>query len=276
MATLSLKSTVKLLSGFEMPLVGLGVYQNADCYPACVAALKHGYRHIDTAQMYRNEAEVGRAVKDSGIPREELFITTKVIQNSHGYDSTLKVVDESLSKLGLSYIDLYLIHSPLSGKERRLETYRALLAKRDAGAIRSVGVSNYGVHHLEEIHEAGLETPAVNQIELHPLCQQKDIVAYCREREIVVQAYCPLIRGNFSAPALQEVSSRVGKDPAQVLVRWSLQRGFVPLPKSSNPQRVQSNADVFDFALSDEDLAKLDALDKGADGAISWNPVNAK
>ncbi|PAV17984.1 Aldo keto reductase [Pyrrhoderma noxium] len=272
---LALQSKVKLSSGYEMPVLGLGVYQNHSCIPACAAALKHGYRHIDTAQMYKNEADVGVAVRESGIPREDVFITTKIIQNSHGYGTALNVVEESLTKLGVSYVDLYLIHSPLSGKEKRTEAYRALLEKRDAGKIRTVGVSNYGVKHLEEIREAGLETPAVNQIELHPFCQQKDIVAYCKQHNIIIQAYCPLIRGDFSSPVLQEVAKSSVKNPAQVLVRWSLQHGFVPLPKSGSPDRVVSNADVFDFELSEEEMAKLDALDKGKAGAISWNPVDA-
>ncbi|KAH8114066.1 Aldo/keto reductase [Phellopilus nigrolimitatus] len=194
-------------------------------------------RHIDTAQMYRNEPDIGIAGGD------------------------------------LPYIDLYLIHSPLSGKEKRLATYRALLEKRDAGKIRTVG-------HLEELREAKLETPAVNQIEtqreqLHPFCQQKDIVEYCNKNGIVVQAYCPLVRGDFSSPVLQETAKNTGKNPAQVLVRWSLQRGFIPLPKSANPERVVSNVDIFDFVLSDADMAKLDSLDEGKAGAISWNPVDA-
>jgi len=276
MARFALSSTVKLSSGFQMPIIGLGVYQNSSCIPACEAALKHGYRHIDTAQMYRNEADVGKAVLASGIPREDIFVTTKVIQRSHGYSSTLQVVDESLTKLGFSYIDLYLIHSPLSGKEKRIETYKALLETQKQGKVRSVGVSNYGVKHLEEIVQANLPKPTVNQIELHPLCQQKDIVEYCKANDIVVQAYCPLIRGDFSSPVLQEVSTAVGKHPSQVLVRWSIQRGFVPLPKSSDPNRVRSNVDIFDFELSDKDMAKLDALDKGKAGAISWNPVDAE
>jgi len=259
-----------------MPIIGLGVYQNSSCLPACEAALKHGYRHIDTAQMYRNEADVGKAVNESGIDREKIFVTTKIIHGSHGYQSTLKTVEESLKKLGFTYVDLYLIHSPLSGKERRLETYRALLEKKEEGKIRSVGVSNYGVKHLEEIREAGFETPTVNQIELHPLCQQKPIVEYCNANNIVVQAYCPLLRGDFSNPVIQEVAKDNNKTPSQILVRWSIQRGFVPLPKSSQPERVVSNVDIFDFELSKADMEMLDALDNGDAGAISWNPVNAK
>jgi len=278
MARFALTTTVKLTSGYQMPIIGLGVYQNYSCIPACEAALKHGYRHIDTAQVYRNEKDVGVAVRDSGVPREEIFVTTKIIQNQkmEAYASALQTVEQSLELLGFTYIDLYLIHSPHSGKQRRLDTYRGLLEMQKKGFIRSVGVSNYGVHHLEEIAEAGLPTPTVNQIELHPLCQQKPIVEYCNKHNIVVQAYCPLIRGDFSSPVLQEVSKSVKKDPSQVLVRWSIQRGFVPLPKSSDPERVRSNVDIFDFELSDENMAKLDGLDKGKEGAISWNPVDVE
>ncbi|PCH34577.1 Aldo/keto reductase [Wolfiporia cocos MD-104 SS10] len=273
--SLSLRSTVRLSSGYDMPLLGLGVYQNNDCIPACIAALKHGYRHIDSARMYQNEARVGRAVRESGVPREDVFVTTKIYHPEFGYESTLKAVDNSLQKFKFDYVDLFLIHSPISGKEMRLATYRALLEARNAGKIKTVGVSNYGVKHLEEIREAGLETPAINQIELHPFCQQKPIVAYCKERGIVIQAYCPLVRGSFDNPVLQEVAQKYKKDVAQVLVRWSLQSGFSPLPKSSQPARVVSNADLYDFEISSEDVAKIDALDRGKDGAVSWNPVDA-
>ncbi|KAH9840557.1 Aldo/keto reductase [Rhodofomes roseus] len=273
---LKLDTTVKLPSGYTVPLLGLGVYQNDDCVPACLAALKHGYRHIDSARMYRNEDQVGQAVRESGIPREKVFVTTKIYDPDHGYESTLKVVDESLQRFGFDYIDLYLIHSPLSGKKRRLETWRALLDAQKAGKIRTVGVSNYGIKHLEEIREAGLAQPAVNQIEVQPFCQQRPIVEYCREHGIFVQAYCPLVRGRFDEPVLQEVARKYKKDVAQVLVRWSLQHGFSPLPKSARPERVVSNADVYDFQISEEDMAKLDALDKGAAGATSWNPVDAE
>ncbi|KAL6309362.1 Aldo/keto reductase [Sparassis latifolia] len=271
--TLSLASTVRLSSGHLMPLLGLGVYQNNDCSAACLAALKHGYRHIDSARMYKNEAQVGQAVRDSGIPREEIFVTSKIFPSEHGYDSTFKAVDSSLERFGFDYLDLFLIHAPLSGKEKRLETWRALVDCKKAGKLRTIGVSNYGVRHLEEIHEAGLETPSVNQIELHPFCQQQAIVNYCDKHNIFVQAYCPLIRGKFSNPVFQEVAKKYNKSVAQVLVRWSLQRGFSPLPKSSRPERVVSNADVYGFALADDDMARINTLDRGKDGAISWNPV---
>jgi len=271
----TLKSSARLSSGYTMPLLGLGVFQNSDCSPACLAALKHGYRHIDSARVYGNEVDVGRAVRESGVPRSEVFVTSKIVNSEHGFESAIRAVDSSLQRFGFDYIDLFLIHDPLSGKQRRLETWRALLEAKKAGKLRTVGVSNFGVKHLEEIREAGLETPAVNQIELQPFCQQKDIVEYCNKHGIFVQAYCPLVRGRFDNPVLKEVAKKYNKEVAQVLVRWSLQRGFSPLPKSSQPTRVVSNADLYDFEISAEDMAKIDALDQGKKGAISWNPVDA-
>ncbi|KAI0331227.1 Aldo/keto reductase [Cubamyces sp. BRFM 1775] len=232
------------------------------------------YRHIDTARCYRNEVEVGEAIHESGVPREEIFVTTKIDSSLHGYDSTTSTVKASLGDLHLDYIDLYLIHDAGSGPELRLATYRALLEAKARGEIRSVGVSNYGVRHLEELQQAGLPPPVVNQIELHPLCQQRPIVEYCKEHDIVVQAYCPIIRGRTDNPVIKGLSKKYDREPAQILLRWSLQHGFVPLPKSSQPARVRSNAQVFDFELSDTDMAALDSLDKRKAGAISWNPVD--
>ncbi|PPQ98775.1 hypothetical protein CVT24_003333 [Panaeolus cyanescens] len=272
---LALDSTVKLSSGYDMPLLGFGVYQNNDAKPSCLEAFKAGYSHIDSAQMYRNEAQVGEAVRESGIPREKLFITTKCASSSHGYESTIKGIDSSLQKFKFDYIDLFLIHDPLSGTARRLETYKALLEGKANGKIRTVGVSNYSVKHLEEIRNAGYDMPSVNQIELHPFCQQKDIVEYCKKNDIVVQAYCPIIRGKMDNPVIQRVAQKYQRDPAQVLIRWSLQHGFVPLPKSATPARIHSNAQVYDFVLDADDMQALDGLDRGSDGAISWNPVNA-
>jgi len=239
-------------------------------------AFKHGYRHVDSAQAYRNEDAVGKAVKESGLKREDIFVTTKCVSKSHGYEKTLAGVDESLAKFGFSYVDLFLIHDPLSGPVKRLETYKALLESRDKGKIKSVGVSNFGVKHLEQIREAGFEAPAVNQVELHPWCQQKDIAKYCKDHDIVVQAYCPLVRGDkWEDPVLVELSKKHNTSAAQVLIRWSLQKGYVPLPKSTHEDRIAANADVYGFELSADDIASLDALDEGSDGAISWNPVNA-
>lgn len=258
-----------------MPLLGFGVFQNYSAKDSVLEAFKAGYRHVDSAQVYRNEAEVGAAVSASGIPRGDLFITTKCVNRTHGYDSTLKGVDASLEKFGFDYIDLFLIHDPLSGSERRLATYKALQDARKAGKIRSVGVSNYNVHHLEEIKNAGYEMPTVNQIELHPFCQQKPIVSYCLENSIVVQAYCPILRGKMDHPVIQTLAKKYDRDPAQILLRWSLQKGFVPLPKSATPSRIKTNTQLYDFVLDEGDMAGLDALDQGSEGAISWNPINA-
>ncbi|KAH0586647.1 hypothetical protein H2248_007863 [Termitomyces sp. 'cryptogamus'] len=274
MAPLTISSTLKLSSGQHIPLLGLGVYQNDDCVPAVEAALKAGYRHIDTAQMYRNEEQVSAAVKASGIPRESIWITSKVFQVDN---KTSASVQSSLKKLDLDYIDLYLIHSGHGGKDVRLQTYKTLLEFVGPDKpLRSIGVSNYNIKHLEEIREAGLPTPTVNQIELHPFCQQKPIVEYCKEHGIAISAYCPLVRGDFRNSVFQEVAKEVNKTPAQVLVRWSLQKGFVPLPKSAHPARVVTNADLYDFELSEVAMAKLDALDRGSDGAVSWNPIDVE
>ncbi|KAI0053626.1 Aldo/keto reductase [Auriscalpium vulgare] len=275
-SSLTIKSHVSMSSGLTMPMLGLGVFRNDDCKPACRAALECGYTHIDSARLYRNEKQVGEAVRESKIPREELFITSKIYHVDRGLDGTLAEVNDSLQNFGFDYLDLYLIHSPIGGKAGRLATWQALLAAKKAGKIRTAGVSNYSPRHMEEIREAGLEMPAVNQVELHPFCQQKEIVAYCRDHGIVVQAYTPPVRGAFDDEVLQELSKKYNKDPAQILVRWSLQHSFVPLPKSAKPERVRSNAQVYDFEISKEDMSKLDALDKGKAGAITWNPIGAE
>ncbi|CAE6453818.1 unnamed protein product [Rhizoctonia solani] len=274
---LSLLSTIRLSSGAVMPLVGLGVYQNYDAKTSCLLAFKHGYRHIDSAQMYRNESAVGQAIKESGIAREEVFVRhTNLNSDQVCFEVSWRHSKENGIDSRVDYIDLFLIHDPLSGSTKRMETYRALLECRDKGKIKSVGVSNYGVKHLEEIKQAGLEAPTVNQIELHPWCQQKDIVEYCKKNDIVVQAYCPIVRGEkWGHPALVGLSKKHGRSEAQVLIRWSLQKGYVPLPKSTHEERIVENGDVFGFELSSEDMGILDGLDEGSQGAISWNPVNA-
>lgn len=266
-----------------MPVLGFGVAYGYDkpvdtrtvTKPSLLEAFKAGYRHVDTARAYNNETEVGEAIKESGLERKDLFITTKIHSTVHGYQSTLESIDSSLQKLGLDYVDLFLVHDPKSGSHRRLETYKALLEAKQQGKIRSVGVSNYNVKHLEEIIGAGYELPSVNQLELHPFCQQRPIVTYCQAHNIVVQAYCPIVRGRLDDPVILDIASKYDKDPAQILLRWSLQRGFVPLPKSSQPARIHSNAALFDFALAEEDMVRLDSLDRGKAGAISWNPVDA-
>ncbi|KAG2113565.1 NADP-dependent oxidoreductase domain-containing protein [Suillus discolor] len=252
-----------------MPAIGLGVYLNDECAEACRVALQNGYRMIDSARYYKNEVQVGVGVGKSGVKREDVFITSKVYHPDYTYDGTAAALKESIANLGSSYYDLYLTHSALGGKDARLAAYRALLDGKASGMIKSIGVSNYSAKHIEEIREAGLEIPV-----LHPFCQQKPIVEYCRKNGIVVQAYSPLVCGALDNPVIQELSTKYFKDPAQILVRWSLQRGFVPLPKSSQPERIISNGQVFGWEIEPTDMAKLDALDRGKEGAVTWNPVD--
>ncbi|KXN91009.1 hypothetical protein AN958_03076, partial [Leucoagaricus sp. SymC.cos] len=256
-----------------LPILGFGALGQADAKPAVAEALKVGYRQIDCAQMYENEDKCGEAIHESGIPRAEIFTTSKIASenNGHGRDNVLKAVDKSLAKWGLEQLDLFLLHDPLD-KAKRLESYKALLEAQAAGKIKSVGVSNYGVKHLEEIKNAGLPLPVVNQVELHPLLQQREIAAYCKANNIVIQAYCPLIRGASHAK-IDAIATKHKKEPAQVLLRWSLQKGYVPLPKSGTPSRILSNTQVFDFELSDEEIAEIDTLEQNK--PCSWNPVNA-
>ncbi|KAG1792767.1 NADP-dependent oxidoreductase domain-containing protein [Suillus plorans] len=260
--------TVTLSDGHTMPAIGLGVYLNDECAEACRVALQNGYRMIDGARYYENEVQVGVGVGESGVKREDVFITSKVYHPDYTYDGTTAALKESIANLGSSYYDLYLTHSALGGKDARLSAYRALLDGKANGMIKSVGVSNYSAKHIEEIREAGLEIPVVNQIELHPFCQQKPIVEYCRKNNIVVQAYSPLVCGALDNPVIQELSTKYSKDPAQILVR------FVPLPKSSQPGRIISNSQVFGWEIEPTDMAKLDALDRGKEGAVTWNPVD--
>ncbi|KAH9485101.1 putative oxidoreductase [Psilocybe cubensis] len=259
-----------------MPRIGFGLFENYDARRSTLHAFKAGYRLVDSAQIYGNEKQLGAAIHSSGLDRGELFIVTKCVSNTESYDATLKGIDESLENLQTSYIDLFLIHDPVAGKRRRLEIYKALLDCKATGKIRSVGVSNFNVKHIEEIKEAGYELPSINQIELHPFCQQKAIVEYCRANNIVIQAYCPILRGNLVHPAIIGVANKHVRDPAKILLRWSLQHGFVPLPKSVTPSRIQSNIDLYDFVLDADDMHALDVLDRGSKGAISWNPIDAE
>jgi len=267
--------------GYSLPTIGYGVYQLKDslCTTGVEHALKIGYRHIDCAQHYENETEVGQGVRSSGVPRDQVFITSKVYDANFGHEETLKSVEESIEKLGFSYYDLFLLHSPHGGRDARLTRYKALLEAKARGLVRTVGVSNFSEKHIKEIEEAGLEKPAVNQLELHPWCQQRQIVSYCQSEGIVVQAYTPLVRGakakegkGIKNAVVLQIAEKHGKSPALVLIRWSLQKGFVPLPKAS-AHRIEENFRAFDFGLDAEDVAAIDALDEGASGAVTWNPV---
>jgi diketogulonate reductase-like aldo/keto reductase len=256
-----------------MPALGLGVWQirGREGVRAVRHALDVGYRLIDTASMYGNEAEVGQAVRESGVPREDVFVTTKVWNDEQGYESTLRACAASLKRLGMEYVDLFLVHWPVPA--RRAETWRAMERLLRDGKARAVGVSNYMVRHLDELKDSAV-TPAVNQIELHPFLQPRDAIDLCRKRGIAVEAYSPLARGRrMDDRTVAGIAAKHGKTPAQVMIRWGLQHGFVEIPKSSRPERIEENADVFGFALAPAEMAALDALDKGFH--VTWDPTDA-
>lgn len=260
----SLTDTVTLNNGVKMPCMGLGVWQVDDgrvVEQAVGAALRSGYRSIDTAAIYGNEAGVGKAIRESGIPREELFITTKLWNANHGYDSTLRAHEASLKKLGLDYVDLYLIHWPVKGKY--LETWRAFETLYKESRVRTIGVSNFHVHHLQDVLEKFSTVPAVNQIELHPRLAQTELREFCAKHGIQIEAWSPLMQGRLNVPVLLDIAKKHGKSPAQVVIRWDIQNGIVTIPKSVHENRILENADVFDFELDAADMAAINALDEG-------------
>ncbi|KZO96045.1 Aldo/keto reductase [Calocera viscosa TUFC12733] len=276
MSKLTLQSAVKLNSGYPMPYFGFGVWASPGHLTpqSCIYALNAGYRHIDTAQMYRNESEVGDGVrqwcKESGVPRQEVFVTTKMGAPEENHEATMAALRGSVDKVNLDgYVDLFLIHSPRSGPEGRKALWQGMEQLLREGRARSIGVSNYGPTQFEEMRKYAKIWPAVNQIELHPWCQQPAVVDYCFANDIAVQAYCPLVRGEKATdPTLVSIGAKHGKSWAQVLLRWSLQKGFVPLPKSDKQSRIEANADVFDFVLDEEDMQLLGAMHQGAEGAL--------
>lgn len=263
-------------SSVRIPQLGFGVYQSpADvCEKSCLHALKSGYKHIDSAQYYANEAQVGHSIQSSKVSRDSIFLTTKILSAHSSVDENYQSIIESCSAISGSEggnADLFLIHSPSSGSEKRRQMWSALQRAHREGRCKAIGVSNFGIKHIEDLKEGGASVwpPHVNQIELHPWCQQREIVEYCKEKGIVVEAYCPIVRNKKAEdPTLKGIAEKKGKTPNQVLIRWSLQKGFVPLPKSDTPSRIEENADVFGFELSESEMAELDGLDQGADGAL--------
>jgi len=261
---MDISSTTKLNNGVEMPWLGLGVFlseEGAEVENAVKSALTNNYRHIDTAAIYKNERGVGKAIKESGIPRSEIFLTSKVWNTDQGYQSTLNAFDESLEKLQTDYLDLYLIHWPKA--QRSVETWKALEELYEAGRVRAIGVSNFLVHHLEDFLLHCKVVPAVNQVEFHPELIQPDLLKYCQKKGIQLEAWSPIMKGRVNdIPVMQEIAAKYGKTPVQVVLRWDIQKGVVTIPKSVKAERIISNADFFDFELTPEEMARIDALDQ--------------
>ncbi|THZ83080.1 aldo-keto reductase [Aureobasidium pullulans] len=270
----TLQSTLALPnSSVKIPALGFGVYQShgPTCKKSCLTALEAGYRHIDSAQYYANEQLVGDAVKESNVDRKDVFITTKILSPGKDEEETYQSLVESVNKIDEGgYVDLFLIHSPSSGPQGRKTMWTALERLHKEGKAKAIGVSNFGKGQIEELKTfAKVWPPHVNQIELHPWNQQRVAVEYCQANNIVVQAYCPLVRNQKADdPTLKSLSEKYKKSTGQVLIRYCLQKGWVPLPKSDTPSRIKDNADIYDFEISKEDMSKLDDLDQGAAGAI--------
>jgi diketogulonate reductase-like aldo/keto reductase len=255
-----------------MPVLGLGVWQTAVGVETCTAvraAIEVGYRLVDTARLYQNEADVGAGIRESGIRRDRIFVTTKVWNSDQGYEQTLRACDRSLAQLGLEQVDLYLVHWPAPG---RRDTWRAMERLLADGKARAIGVSNYTIRHLNELLADCRTPPAVNQIEFSPFLHQRELLDHCRAHRVQVEAYAPLVRGQqMSHPVLARTARKHGRSPAQVLIRWGLQHGLSTIPKSARPERIRENADVFGFVLDAEDMAALDRLDE--DRRTSWDPT---
>lgn len=265
----NLNSTYRLRNGVKIPVLGYGTWQTPDGDTAVMAvseALGDGYRHIDAAATYGNEESVGEGIKKSGVPREEIFVTSKVWNKDRGYEQTKKAFYKSLEDLGLDYLDLYLIHWPANAQQFEdwdqinLDTWRAMTELYKEGKVRAIGVANFLPHHLKSLMQTEV-APMVNQIEYHPGQMQEDVVAYCRDNDILVEAYSPLGTGRVLDNAeLKEIADRYGKSVAQLCLRWELQNGVLPLPKSVTPSRIKENTEIFDFEISDADMKKIDAL----------------
>ncbi len=264
----NLQDTTTLQNGVKMPWFGLGVFkveEGPELVNAVKTAIKNGYRNIDTAAIYENETGVGEGIKEgmkaAGISRNELFITSKVWNADLGFESTLKAFQTSLNKLDLDYLDLYLIHWPVAEKYK--DAWRALETLYKAGKVKAIGVSNFQIHHLEDLLKVAEIKPMINQVELHPRLTQKELLSYCLKNNIQLEAWSPLMQGQIlELPELKKIAEKYNKTVAQIILRWDLQNGIVVIPKSTKEHRIIENADVFDFTLSDVDMAAIDALDQ--------------
>jgi 2,5-diketo-D-gluconate reductase A len=269
---MALAPTVKLNDGNAIPQIGLGTWplDDAEVAAAVVSAVERGYRHVDTAVRYGNESGVGQGVRDCGIAREELFITTKLDGPYQGRDRAVEGLEGSLQRLGLDYVDLLLIHWPLPQRNEFISTWKTFERLQAEGKVRSIGVSNFKPSHLERVLEESSVVPAVNQIQVSPSITRIDARAFNRSHGICTESYSPLGAGRdlLNAPVLAAIAEKHGKTPGQVVLRWHVQEGLVAIPKSANPRRMEENLDVFDFALDDKDLSAMDTLDEGADAGV--------
>jgi methylglyoxal/glyoxal reductase len=282
MQDLNINSKVVLNNGLEMPVIGLGVFRipdGEDVINSVKWALEAGYRMIDTAMIYENEKGVGQAIRESGIKREEIFITTKLWNIDQGYESALKAIDASLERLGLDYVDLYLVHWPTASGDRgkftsinkREETWRAMEEIYASGKAKAIGVSNYTIRHLEEMKKYATVPPTVNQVEFHPFLFQEELLNYCKENNIALEAYRSLTAGQkISNEVIEKIAQKYNKTDAQVLLRWAIQHGCVVIPKSTHQERIQQNINIFDFELSMEDMQNIDSLNENL--RLSPNP----
>jgi methylglyoxal/glyoxal reductase len=261
----SLSDCTMLSNGVNMPWLGFGVFRIPDgdeVVQAVRTALDIGYRSIDTASIYGNERGVGKAIKESGIRREEIFVTTKVWNSDQGYENTLDAFEDSLKKLDIDYVDLYLIHWP--GKDLYPKTWKALERIYQYGRARAIGVSNFHIHHLHHLMNKCDINPMVNQVEFHPFLFQQELIRFCMDNNIQLEAWSPLTKGlHLNHPVITRIAEKYGKTPAQVLLRWDIQHCVVSIPKSSHRERIEENARIFDFHLSEEDMDSLDALNEG-------------
>ena len=264
-AKTDIQGTFTLHNGVEMPYLGLGVYLSKDGQEVSNAvkwALEAGYRHVDTASIYENETGVGEGLKASDVPREDVFLVSKVWNSDQGYDTTLRAFEASLQRLDTEYLDLYLIHWPVAGKYK--ETWKALERLYADKRIRAIGVSNFMQHHLQDLLDGADVVPMVNQMEFHPYLVQQSLLDFCKANRIQYEAWSPLMQGHiFKDPAFQELATKYGRTIAQIVLRWNLQKGVVTIPKSSKKERILANADLFDFEISQEDMHHLDAMDQG-------------
>jgi len=275
---LSLQSRYQLSDGNQIPVLGFGTYELlGECaYRAVKWALEAGYRHIDSAEWYENERECGRAILDfcteSGVSRGDIFFTTKLKHNA-GVDATNKAIGRSLELCGLGYIDLYLIHGPWGGPDARQQAWEACVAAQTVGKVKSIGISTFGIRHMKELFDSGLPLPVVHQIDLHPFMTRTEIVEFCKSHDIILEAWAAIARGmRFDHPSIVGLAKKYGKGPAHIFLRYSLQKGFVPLVKSADHARIVSNADVFDFELDSSEVRELDQLDEYL--LTDWDPTD--